>query len=241
MAATLSSGIRSPHASVRPTSRAIDSATSWWSPDSMIARRMPTSWSAAIAARAAGRGVSMSPRAPRNRVVVLDDHDGAARGLQRLDGGHDVGRDPAVVVEQSDVADQHIGAVDGRADAPTGDRAHALGGGRCPAIEAFGAVADDRRGERMVAPGLDRHCDRQQLRLSDPIGGRDVGERGRPSVSVPVLSNAIARSVPRFSSGPPPFTSTPSCPARATAASTALGVAIASAHGLAATSTAIAR
>ena len=74
-----------------------------------------------------------------------------------------------------------------------------------------------------------------------PAAGATSVSRGRPSVRVPVLSNAIARRVPRFSSGPPPLTSTPSCPARATAASTALGVAIASAHGLAATSTAIAR
>ena len=55
------------------------------------------------------------------------------------------------------------------------------------------------------------------------------------------LSKAIASSFPRLSSGPPPFTSTPPRAARATPLSTALGVAIASAHGLAATSTAMAR
>ena len=65
--------------------------------------------------------------------------------------------------------------------------------------------------------------------------------RGLPSVSVPVLSKAMADSEPRFSNGPPPFTSTPPRAARAMPDSTALGVAIASAHGLAATSTAIAR
>ncbi len=65
--------------------------------------------------------------------------------------------------------------------------------------------------------------------------------RGRPSVSVPVLSKAIALSAPRFSSAAPPFTSTPPRAARATPDSTALGVAMASAQGLAATSTAIAR
>ena len=65
--------------------------------------------------------------------------------------------------------------------------------------------------------------------------------RGRPSVRVPVLSKAIAFNEPRSSSGAPPLISTPPRAARAMPDSTALGVAMASAQGLAATSTAIAR
>ena len=64
---------------------------------------------------------------------------------------------------------------------------------------------------------------------------------GLPSVSVPVLSNAMARTRPRDSRSAPPLISTPPRAARATAASTALGVAIASAQGLAATKTAMDR
>ena len=64
---------------------------------------------------------------------------------------------------------------------------------------------------------------------------------GLPSVNVPVLSNAIAVSLPKFSSGAPPLTSTPPRAARATPLKTALGVEIANAQGLAATNTAIAR
>src|SRR3546814_6566316 len=56
-----------------------------------------------------------------------------------------------------------------------------------------------------------------------------------------LLSKASAVSEPRFSSGPPPLTRTPPRAARATPERTALGVAMASAQGLAATSTAIAR
>src|SRR3546814_2581620 len=45
--------------------------------------------------------------------------------------------------------------------------------------------------------------------------------RGRPSVSVPVLSKASAVSEPRFSGGPPPLTRTPPRAARATPERTA--------------------
>ena len=65
--------------------------------------------------------------------------------------------------------------------------------------------------------------------------------RGRPSVRVPVLSKAMALSEPRFSNGAPPLIRTPARAARATPERTALGVAMASAQGLAATSTAMAR
>ena len=65
--------------------------------------------------------------------------------------------------------------------------------------------------------------------------------RGRPSVRVPVLSNAMAFKEPSSSSGAPPLISTPPRAALAMPDRMALGVAIASAQGLAATSTAIAR
>ena len=64
---------------------------------------------------------------------------------------------------------------------------------------------------------------------------------GLPSVRVPVLSKAMARSEPSSSRGAPPLMRTPPRAARAMPAKTALGVAIANAHGLAATSTAMAR
>ncbi len=74
-----------------------------------------------------------------------------------------------------------------------------------------------------------------------PSAGTTSVSTGLPSVRVPVLSKAIAFTDPSASSGPPPFTRMPRRAERAIAASTALGVAIASAHGLAATSTAMAR
>ncbi len=64
---------------------------------------------------------------------------------------------------------------------------------------------------------------------------------GLPVVIVPVLSKAITESERRFSRCTPPLINTPPRAARATAASTAEGVAMARAQGEAATSTAIAR
>src|SRR3546814_6470410 len=65
---------------------------------------------------------------------------------------------------------------------------------------------------------------------STPIAGKTSVMRGRPSVSVPVLSNARASSEPSISSGPPPLINTPPRAARATPDKPALGVAMASAQ-----------
>src|SRR3546814_11592138 len=75
---------------------------------------------------------------------------------------------------------------------------------------------------------------------STPVAGTMSVMRGRPAVSVPVLSNAKAFRDPRASSGPPPLISTPPRAARATPAKTALRVALASAPGLGATPTVLA-
>ena len=74
-----------------------------------------------------------------------------------------------------------------------------------------------------------------------PLTGTISVIRGRPSVRVPVLSKAIAFSDPNSSSGAPPLMRTPPRAARAIPDKTALGVAMARAQGLAATSTAMAR
>ena len=64
---------------------------------------------------------------------------------------------------------------------------------------------------------------------------------GRPLVSVPVLSSAMARRMARPSKCKPPLINTPDRAARATPERTAAGVLMASAHGLAPTSIAMAR
>ena len=64
---------------------------------------------------------------------------------------------------------------------------------------------------------------------------------GRLRVSVPVLSSATPRTVPRVSSAAPPLISTPIRLAAPTAATTVTGTEMASAHGDAATSTTSAR
>lgn len=61
---------------------------------------------------------------------------------------------------------------------------------------------------------------------------------GLPSVRVPVLSNAKAVKEPKSSNGRPPFIKTPPRAALATPLSTADGVEMANAQGLAATKTA---
>ena len=68
MALTLSSGMRLPQASSRPTSFPTASATLWSSPEIMIIRVIPRPRNASSVAFAAARGVSSKPIAPRSRV-----------------------------------------------------------------------------------------------------------------------------------------------------------------------------
>ena len=92
----------------------------------------------------------------------------------------------------------------------------------------------------MAAAAFQCRCQRKDFVLCY-AKHHDVRETGLSSVMVPVLSKAIAVSRPRFSRCAPPLISTPNWAARATAERTAAGVPMASAHGEAATSTAIAR
>ncbi len=65
--------------------------------------------------------------------------------------------------------------------------------------------------------------------------------RGRPAVSVPVLSTSRVRARPRTSSEPPSRTSTPRRATRDNPETMAIGVASSNGHGVATTSTATAR
>lgn len=65
MNSTLSSGMRPPRASVKPSCEAIASATPWLSPDNITSRFRPIPRSCAITSAAPSRGVSWRARTPR--------------------------------------------------------------------------------------------------------------------------------------------------------------------------------
>jgi hypothetical protein len=114
--------------------------------------------------------------------------------------------------------------------------------GCCRSAQALARPCHHGRSQRVIAVLFDRQRHMQQFVLGRP-GGRDrIGElRLAFGQRAGLVEGDADVSVPRFSSAPPPLINTPPRAARATPLSTALGTEMASAQGLAATSTAIAR
>mmetsp|Transcript_60030 Transcript_60030/g.142093 ORF Transcript_60030/g.142093 Transcript_60030/m.142093 type:complete len:339 (-) Transcript_60030:260-1276(-) len=244
ISSTFCSGIRSPRASVRPTVWATASATFWLSPEIMIKRSMPSLRSSAMTSPATGRGVSITPITPRNwlplRTIMVVRPSAtsflfaSSTSVGTLESGSSVNNTglpmctvsplscactPRPVMLLTSDACSKLALSPRRSLAPV-TMAAASGWSLCSST-ASATASNSSSGT--------------------PCAGTTSVSFGLPSVRVPVLSKAMDVSVPRFSSGPPPLTSTPPRAARATPLKTALGTEIAKAQGLAATSTAIAR
>ena len=243
IASTLSSGIKSPQASSSPTSRATASATFLWSPEIIIMRVMPSSRSCFSASRAPSRGVSRSPMAPRSRSPLRTTMDvrPASRRFSMADAAEAPRGEMPLLPKSSALPIQTVSpptvAVTPRPIKFS--RLLAVGMGCCPkrSRPSFAIAA---------ASGWSLKDSTATATASSSVSVTPSAVttsviRGRPSVSVPVLSNAIALREPSSSRGAPPFIRTPPRAARAIPERTALGVAMAKAHGLAATRTAMAR
>ncbi len=212
---------------------AIARATRGLSPESITVRRMPSRARCAIVSLASGRSVSATPRTPRKRPGAADDHGRLPGLLERVDRRDD--RRRQLALEQAAVADprpcRRRSVRAGPCRAPRSPSSPPRGGViRAPAPPPGSAMAsgwlDSASSPAAVA--------RTSSSLA-PSMARVAIRRGFPWVSVPVLSNAIARTLPSASRCAPPLIKTPPFAARATAAKTAEGVEIASAHGEAAT------
>jgi hypothetical protein len=147
----------------------------------------------------------------------------------------------ALTSEHLGLADPHRLAIHARGDAPTGQALEVAGSRHGTIVQTFAAVLDDRLGQGMVAQRFDGDSQRQQLAFIGAIDGHDIsdarttfGQRARL-----VESDRFER--PEVFERCTALHEHAARAARATPDRTALGVAIASAHGLAATSTAIAR
>jgi hypothetical protein len=68
-----------------------------------------------------------------------------------------------------------------------------VGGGQEHDRFRFGR-ADDRRRQRMLARRFDGDGEPKQLRPSETVEALEIGQLGSARVSVPVLSNATART-----------------------------------------------
>ena len=129
-----------------------------------------------------------------------------------------------------------------RPSAPRPGSARTSVGGAEDQASRSRASADDRRGDRMLGARFDGGGSGKQLGLGDPCC-RDArtSRAATPRVSVPVLSNAIARIAASRSRCTPPLTSTPRRAAPASADTIDTGVEITSAHGHETTSSTSAR
>ena len=241
MAATLSSGSRSPRTRSMPTARPTDSATTWASPEIMMVVSMPNSWSRRMTSRAASRGVSMSPTTPKNRPprwtsIVERPSALSWRSASRSAAG--AGAPPSKVNRSG--LPTATGSPASTARTPWPVTLWRSWAGAPPVARSARSRTTARANGCSLSRSTATTASTSSASVAPSAGTTSV-TRGAPSVSVPVLSKAMDVRPPRASSGPPPLTSTPLRPARATPESTADGVAMASAHGDAATRTAIAR
>ncbi|MNI53177.1 hypothetical protein D3C73_1079980 [compost metagenome] len=111
-------------------------------------------------------------------VALPHDHQRASlitqpvhgRRRRRGEGGHAVG------AEHLGLADQNGLAVQLGRDALAGQTVQTGSGLDRDGAQAFGAVAGDGGGQRVVAEALDRHGDRQQRRLVHAVDRDNVGD-----------------------------------------------------------------
>ena len=124
---------------------------------------------------------------------------------------------------------------------PVVDRNADAGGTPIGGVTASRPRRDDRRGERMLAAALDRGGEPEHVVLGPRSGDGSIAvTRGRPSVSVPVLSTTSVSTRASSSSASAFLISTPALAPRPVPTMIAIGVARPSAHGQAMISTATA-
>lgn len=210
----------------------------------MIIRLMPSACSCASASPGSSAWRIHQPDRAEFLVAMADDHRGAAAFAQFRDccrrSFAQCG--DAVGAEHLGLADPDRLAVERRGHPASGEALEIMRLRDVAPAQALASVARNCSRQRVVAELLDRDGDPQQLFFRNAFCRDDIGDAWAAFRQRAGLVEGQSRSASRdFRAGAPPFTRTPPRAARATPDSTALGVAIASAQGLAATSTAMAR